>query len=153
MRNLNLVTFDDSNKHLAASYIDLVEKNYTHEFFPGLPQHYLKEKRQDFVICLLENYQKDDEEMIAITYGYSLWGWIYIHTLWVQENYKSEGIGSDLIKEVEELAASRKCHGIHLNTSTKKNVEFYTKNGFQIHGTLEDYPLGHCQYYLSKRLA
>ena len=41
--------------------------------------------------------------------------------------------------------------GIMLETSTEKNVEFYTKCGFIVHGSLEDFPPGSIKYYLSKR--
>ena len=60
----------------------------------------------------------------------------------------------ELLKEIQELALERNCHGIHLETWNKENLIFYEKNGFQSFGALEDFPKGHIRYStLQKTLA
>ena len=44
------------------------------------------------------------------------------------------------------------CDHIHLDTFDFQARDFYEKNGFQIFGAIEDYPVGHKRYYLVKKL-
>jgi GNAT superfamily N-acetyltransferase len=145
-----VTTYDNNSLNEDSSfYTQLVEKDNYADFFPDLSHEHLKEKRNDFVITLTD---KEDDDLIAFTRGYSIWNWLYVRTVWVQDVFRSEGIGSEMLKEIQELARARKCVGIHLNTWNKENLAFYEKNGFHCHGTLEDFPVGHIQYSLSKRI-
>jgi len=45
------------------------------------------------------------------------------------------------------------CDHIHLDTFDFQARDFYEKNGFQIFGTIEDYPIEHKRYYLIKKLS
>ena len=50
-------------------------------------------------------------------------------------------------------AASRGCFAATLDTHSFEALGFYQKRGYEVFGTLEDYPPGHTKYFLRKRLA
>lgn len=80
------------------------------------------------------------------------WNVAYIDTLWVDENYRGKGLGSKLLAKIEMIAKEKDCYLIHLDTFDFQAKEFYENQGYEVFGTLEDCPKGHCRYYLKKML-
>ena len=80
------------------------------------------------------------------------WRVIYIDILWVDENYRKQGLGTKLLKEIERVAEEEKCTLIHLDTFDFQAKEFYLRHGYEVFGVLEDCPENHCRYYLKKKL-
>ncbi|MDE7361570.1 MAG: GNAT family N-acetyltransferase [Oscillospiraceae bacterium] len=78
------------------------------------------------------------------------WNALHINALWVSEDYQKHGLGSRLLKEVEAIAAENGCALSHLSTFDFQAKDFYLKHGYEIFGTLENSPEGHCRYYLKK---
>lgn len=152
MENWIIKTYDTPFNEDVKGYLKRVERNHFADFFSSLPKQKLKERPKAFVITLVEPLEGEDEELIALVHGYSMWDWIYVQTFWIHDHHRNDGIGSNLLKEVEEIAVERKCCGIHLETWEQTNVSFYEKNGFQVYGALEDHPKGFVKYSLSKRL-
>jgi ribosomal protein S18 acetylase RimI-like enzyme len=72
--------------------------------------------------------------------------------LWVNEKYRGQGIGSDLLKEIEAAAMTKGFYGSHLETTDFQAAEFYRKNGYEVFGELEGKPEGHTWFYMKKRL-
>ena len=75
-----------------------------------------------------------------------------IDIVWVDKQYRRQGLGSILLGEVEREAMEKDCHLVHLDTFDFQAKEFYEKNGYSMFGTLEDCPKGHNRYYLKKSL-
>jgi ribosomal protein S18 acetylase RimI-like enzyme len=94
----------------------------------------------------------ESEATIGGLLGRTLWNGFFISTLWVAEAVRRKGIGRQLLARAEELAVQNGCDHIHLDTFDFQARDFYEKNGFQIFGTIEDYPIGHKRYYLVKKL-
>jgi ribosomal protein S18 acetylase RimI-like enzyme len=90
--------------------------------------------------------------IIAGLLGHTLWNGFFVSALWVAEAVRRKGIGGQLLARAEELAMQNGCDHIHLDTFDFQARDFYEKNGFQIFGTIEDYPIGHKRYYLVKKL-
>ena len=42
--------------------------------------------------------------------GGTYWGWMYVDILWVHENHRKKGVGSNLLHKAEEEALRRGCH-------------------------------------------
>jgi RimJ/RimL family protein N-acetyltransferase len=87
-------------------YTQLVERENYADFFPDLSQEHLKEKRNDFVITLTD--KEDDDDLIAFTRGYSIWNWLYVRTIWVQDVFRSEGIGTEMLKELDRFGPNER---------------------------------------------
>ncbi len=77
---------------------------------------------------------------------------MFISVLFVDEEYRCKGLGSGLLKHVEEEAKSRRIKLIHLDTFDFQAKDFYLKQGYEIFGILDDCPRGHKRYYLKKYL-
>ena len=78
------------------------------------------------------------------------WNACSIDVLWVEEAYRKQGLGSYLLREVEEEAKKYGTY-IMLSEAGDWNEGFFQKNGYTIRGTLENYPQGHKCYELEKR--
>ena len=84
--------------------------------------------------------------------GHTRWRWLYIAKLWVDERTRGRGVGTRLMAAAEDLARSRGCTDVSLDTFDYQARPFYEKLGYQLFGTLEGYPPGSRQHYLRKRL-
>jgi len=84
--------------------------------------------------------------------GHTRWHWLYIAKLWVDERARGHGLGTRLMAAAEDLARSRGCTDVSLDTFDYQARPFYEKLGYELFGTLEGYPPGSRQYYLRKRL-
>ena len=80
------------------------------------------------------------------------WNILYVSILWVDERFRHQGLGSQLLKEMEAIARRERCTLIHLDTFDFQAKGFYLRHGYELFGTLEDCPPGHCRYYLKKYL-
>ena len=80
------------------------------------------------------------------------WNVIYIDILWIDKEYRKQGLGSKMLKEIECIALEEGCHLIHLDTFDFQAKDFYIKHGYEVFGVLEDCPKEHCRYYLKKKL-
>mgnify|MGYP000426217307 CR=1 FL=1 len=80
-------------------------------------------------------------------YGYIRWDWVYIDILYVSDGYRDQGLGTQLMNKVEDMARTRGMTGLHLTTHDWQGSKFYEKLGYTLYGTLDNFPKGH------KRLA
>ena len=96
---------------------------------------------------------RDEEgEIVGGIHGDLVWDWLYIRTLWVDEAYRGEGIGTQLLEQIEAIAISKGFYHSHLETTDFQALAFYRKNGYTTFGQLEDKPKGTTWYYIKKNL-
>ena len=79
-------------------------------------------------------------------------GWLHINILAVDSSLRGTGCGGKLLAMVESEAVNRGCHHAFLDTFSFQALDFYKKCGYEIFGSLEDFPIGHTRYYLKKAL-
>jgi GNAT superfamily N-acetyltransferase len=79
-------------------------------------------------------------------------GWMSIQFLWVAEAVRGRRHGSRLMDAAESYALGRGCFAANLDTHSYEALGFYQKRGYEVFGTLEDFPPGHTKYFLRKRL-
>ena len=84
--------------------------------------------------------------------GHIRWRWLYVAKLWVDESLRGQGYGASLMKTAEEQAILLGCIGAYVDTFEYQARPFYEKLGYELFGTLEDYPPGYRQFHLMKRL-
>jgi GNAT superfamily N-acetyltransferase len=93
-----------------------------------------------------------DGNIVGGLLGHTRWRWMYIAKLWVDEGLRGQGVGRRLMEAAEELARSRGCTDVSLDTFDFQARPFYEKLGYELFGTLEGYPPESRQYYLRKSL-
>jgi GNAT superfamily N-acetyltransferase len=85
--------------------------------------------------------------------GGTYWGWLYVGTLWLDEKIRGMGVGSRLLQEAETEAFNRGCKHAFLDTTSFQALPFYQKQGYVLYGQLDDFPPGHCRYFLKKDIS
>jgi GNAT superfamily N-acetyltransferase len=80
-------------------------------------------------------------------------GWLYVELLFIPEDRRAGGLGTRLMRRAEEEAIKRGCHHAWLDTFSFQARGFYEKLGYRVFGTLENYPVGHSRFFMTKSLA
>ncbi len=63
------------------------------------------------------------------------------------------GYGSKLLETAENIARERGCTFAYLDNFSFQAQAFYEKHGYEVWGSLEDFPLGASRIYLKKSLS
>ena len=96
--------------------------------------------------------RSESGEFIAGLLGFTHFNHFFVSALYVDQQFRKEGIGRELMKRAEALALEQGCDVIYLDSFDYQAPGFYEKLGFEIFGKLEDYPPGHQRFYLRKRI-
>lgn len=83
--------------------------------------------------------------------GYTHWNWLFVSHLWVHDSLRGRDLGRELLARAEAEAAARGCRNAHVDTYSFQAPGFYESLGYEVFGTLDDYPPGHSRYFLRKR--
>ena len=94
---------------------------------------------------------RHDGEIVGGLQASTIWNWLFVKILWVEESFRGKGLGKRMLLAAEQEAVTRGCLHAHLDTFDFQALPFYQKQGYEIFGQLEDYPVGHRRYYLQKR--
>ena len=109
--------------------------------------------REHEYIPLSKKIVDDDGRIIAgFVGGVDGWNGTDIDALWVEEKYRNQGIGSQLLGELEREVKENGAAVMFIE-AYDWNVGFFKKNGYErVTGVLEDYPKGHTMYCMEKSL-
>lgn len=80
-----------------------------------------------------------------------LWGgWLHVTTLWVSAAVRGKGYGTRLLSDAHDYARARGAVGATLETYSFQARPFYERLGYELCGTIDDYPPGHAKFFLRK---
>lgn len=91
-------------------------------------------------------------EIVAGLIGNIYWHCLNINDLWVHEDLRTQGIGTQLMQRAEQTARREACSFIWVQTFSWQARGFYEKLGFRIVGQLDNYPPGQTRFTLRKDL-
>jgi GNAT superfamily N-acetyltransferase len=91
-------------------------------------------------------------ETVGGLWGKSSYDWVFIELLVVPEQWRGQNVGTLLLQKAEEVGRARNCVGLWLNTFGFQARGFYEKNGFEVFGTIDDYPHGSNCSFMRKLL-
>ena len=86
--------------------------------------------------------------LVAETFG----NWLEIEYLFVKEDLRGQGVGSQLLQRAESEAKKRNCRFAFVNTYQFQAPAFYQKQGYKGVFTLKDYPYTGQRHYYQKDL-
>lgn len=79
--------------------------------------------------------------------------WLNIKYLWVSDELRGSGLGSQLMQAAEAEARKQGCRHALVDTFSFQARPFYEKQGYKLEMTLKDFPYpGIQRHYLSKAL-
>ena len=118
-----------------------------------LIRSYNRSKRETAESEPLNLYVEDDHGklmagLVAETFG----NWLEIEYLFVKEEFRGQGIGSQLLQRAESEAKKRNCRFAFVNTYQFQAPAFYQKYGYKEDFTLKDYPYTGQRHYYQKDL-
>ena len=86
--------------------------------------------------------------LVAETFG----NWLEIEYLFVKEDLRGQGVGSQLLQRAESEAKKRNCRSVFVNTYQFQAPAFYEKQSYKEIFTLKDYPYTGQRHYYQKDL-
>lgn len=95
---------------------------------------------------------KVDDKVIGILVGHSYYNEVHVTDLIVIEEYRSKGVGTELIKRVEQEFTGRNFENINLTTFAFQAPEFYKKMGFEVEHVRKSSDEKLTKYFLIKHI-
>lgn len=81
------------------------------------------------------------------------WNWVEINYLWIRDDFRGKGLGSQLLERAEKLAKKLGARKALLTTCEFQARSFYEIHDYQVAGEIKDYPPGSCYYTMVKTLS
>jgi len=85
--------------------------------------------------------------------GATYLGWLQIQAVWISDELRGCGYGTELMEKAENEGIRRGCPRVFLETLSFQALPFYEKCGYKVFSSLPDFPPGGCRYALTKELS
>jgi ribosomal protein S18 acetylase RimI-like enzyme len=99
------------------------------------------------VVCEYKN-----RSVIGGAIGHSIKQRFYITQLWVSEEYRSHGLGTELMAQMEAIANQRGCRDILVDTLSRSAVLFYERLGYRVYVVNPNYIQGFDWHFMTKEI-
>ena len=128
--------------------IEVRDRNEIYDKLMNFNVKEVKEKPKELGVFIRD----DNQNTIAALLGYSWGKWLFINTLWVEKEWRRQGVGSRIIAIAEDKAAERNCKFVLVDTYDFQSPEFYKKLDYKDAFTLIECPFSGSRYYFIKTL-
>ena len=118
----------------------------------GLNRHAVAEIGEDGFKPVAILVRDENGVVRAGASAYINWNWLQVSLLWVADDLRGEGIGTELLSRIESVARHEGCDRAHVSTFSFQAAAFYEAHGFTSFATLDDYPPGYAKHFLKKDL-
>jgi GNAT superfamily N-acetyltransferase len=99
-----------------------------------------KPQREPFALAIVD---ERSSQTLGGLWAMSLWGSFYINVVFVPEEMRARGLGTELLRRAEEEAEARDCWHMWLDTYDFEARPFYERLGWELFGQLQ----GPAPYY------
>jgi GNAT superfamily N-acetyltransferase len=97
-------------------------------------------------------FLRDEGQIVGGVQG-TFWGRsVHIDALWIHEQHRGGGYGSQLMGAIEEYAVAHGHPLVYLETTSFQALPFYQKLGYKVFGELPEISRGHTLFFLRKEL-
>jgi len=93
-----------------------------------------------------------DDGIVGGLVGATYLQWLQVQAVWIADELRGLGYGTELMKAAETEAVRRNCPRVFLETLSFQALPFYEKRGYKIVSQLAGFPPGGCRYALTKEL-
>lgn len=90
--------------------------------------------------------------VVAGLVGSAYWGKLHVRLLWVDADYRSQGLGRRLMDWAEERGRELNCVSVVVDTMSFQAPGFYARLGYRQFGLSEGYEGGASRHYFEKHL-
>ena len=111
-------------------------------------KHFETLDQKEFLISIKD----DNNQLIAGISGEIFGNWMEVDYLAVEEIFRKEGYGKNLLKQAEELALKENCKYILISTFGFQGKDYYPKFGYKEQMVLRNYPLIGTEHFFIKEL-
>jgi GNAT superfamily N-acetyltransferase len=94
----------------------------------------------------------EDGQVIGGLSGYTSWGWLFTHLLFIPEQLRGQGMAARLLDEAEAEARRRGCRGAWIDTFNPLALKAYQRQGYEIFGELPAFVGDRTRSFLRKAL-
>jgi N-acetylglutamate synthase-like GNAT family acetyltransferase len=98
-------------------------------------------------------YEDENNKKLAGLTGETFGNWLCIRYLFVADQLRKMGIGSELLAAAEKEAKQRGCKYAFVDTFSFQAPEFYKKHGYKEVFSLNEYPYKGKRHYYTKELS
>ena len=91
------------------------------------PQKHLLDATGSITIVAKDN----GDRIVGGVFGDAFLGCLEVHVLWIDEQYRGQGLGSKLLQQAEDHAKKLGCTLVKLDTFDFQAPLFYQKHGFE----------------------
>ena len=82
--------------------------------------------------------------------GISYYDWLFVDLLYLPPALRGHGMGMQLMRTAEAVAARRGCRGVWLSTYSFPARPFYARLGYQVFATIDDFPPRHAYHWMGR---
>lgn len=100
--------------------------------------------------CFLVKKEKD--VIVGGVTGYYFLGHVNVDWLWIEKVYRNKGLGSKLLKALDNFAIQVQCRFITLQHFDEMLISFYNKNGYFIEFIQKGFDSKNIKYNMRKEL-
>lgn len=118
----------------------------------GIAEH-AKQKREMRPLDFFAFFIRDENnKIVGGCAGDNMYGCLYVGQLWVKEDLRIKGYGTQLMQEAETLARKSACGFMAVNTFDWEALDFYKKLGFYVEFERKGFDKNSIFYFLRKAL-
>ena len=132
-------------REITIDELEVVKKGFEHHSL----QHGIRPIEQKRLTTVSEN----NGVFAGCATGLIDHNWFYITDLWLDETFRGQGIGRQLMERLEKLIKNEKIDRVYTWTAGYEALEFYKRMGYSVFIEFENYyPTGESRYGLHKNL-